>query len=426
MAALPEVEVLSWTGIPCYCAYPAVILGHSAIGKLNHGIGASIPLLFAKIYGVLFPGAGSGVGMTSTLSLVANIHLTRRNPVSLIHFVTNRCNARCSFCFIDFDNPETFRGEMSLSEIDRLTRTVGPHLQNINLTGGEPFARKDLLDIARSWFGNTSIRSMFITSNGSLTDRMVAFTRALLKEFPGRKIAFSLSIDAFAEQHDEIRKVKGLFGKAMASYHALRELSPDVMVNLAITVSHENYAIVDSLYDALVGQYGVRAVTCTLVREEGVYRIPIEHKREILTAYDSLSRRIADDLRTGRLEGYDSDSLQGRLMNKKNVIVNRVLRETYLEPRYISPCHAGSLFGIINADGMVRPCEILDRTLGNLRDYDMDFLRLWHDRPTIEAKHWILDSHCHCTYECAWSFNVLGNLRYQPALLAAAVLGKDW
>src|SRR3954464_7770717 len=102
--------------------------------------------------------------MAGTVSLATNIHLTRRNPVSLIHFVTNRCNARCSFCFIDFGNPDTFKGELTVEEVDKLTRTVGPHLQNVNITGGEPFARKELLDIARCWFTNTSIRSMFITS----------------------------------------------------------------------------------------------------------------------------------------------------------------------------------------------------------------------------------------------------------------------
>lgn len=361
----------------------------------------------------------------NSLSLLANVHVTRRFPVSLIHFVTNRCNARCSFCFIDFDNPETFKGELTVEEVDRFTRSVGPQLQNVNLTGGEPFARKEILDIARCWLRNTSIRSMFITSNGSLPDRMERFAATLSREFPGRKIIFSLSIDAFADRHDEIRKIKGLFANAVDSYRRLRAIGGDVMVNVGITVSHENHTIVMDLYDALVREHDIRSITATLVREEGVYRIPDDLKLAIVNAYGKLTERIAADLREGTLHGFDTSSLQGRLMNKKNVIVNRILTDVFVNPRYISPCHAGALFGVIGADGTVKPCEILDTVLGNVRDYDYDFMRLWQDAKADDTRHWIRETNCHCTYECAWSFNVLANARYQPTLIAAA-LGKYW
>ena len=57
-------------------------------------------------------------------SLVTNVHLTRRHPVSLVQFVTRRCNARCSFCFIDFDHPEPKRLELSLEEIEAMTERL--------------------------------------------------------------------------------------------------------------------------------------------------------------------------------------------------------------------------------------------------------------------------------------------------------------
>ena len=46
-----------------------------------------------------------------------NVYFKKAEPVSIVHFLTNRCNARCSFCFIDFDNPETFKNELTLKEI---------------------------------------------------------------------------------------------------------------------------------------------------------------------------------------------------------------------------------------------------------------------------------------------------------------------
>ena len=71
-----------------------------------------------------------------------NVYLRKKSPISLIHFLTNRCNARCSFCFIDFDNPNSFKNELTLDEIDKLTKNLGNTLLNVNFTGGEPFARK--------------------------------------------------------------------------------------------------------------------------------------------------------------------------------------------------------------------------------------------------------------------------------------------
>ena len=69
-------------------------------------------------------------------TVLNNLYLKRNEPVSVVHFLTNRCNARCSFCFIDFDNPETFAGELSVQEIEKLTKSLGNSLLNVNFTGG--------------------------------------------------------------------------------------------------------------------------------------------------------------------------------------------------------------------------------------------------------------------------------------------------
>ena len=57
--------------------------------------------------------------------VVNNIYFKKKTPVSQIHYITNRCNARCSFCFIDFDNPKTIKGELTLEEIAKYIVSVG-------------------------------------------------------------------------------------------------------------------------------------------------------------------------------------------------------------------------------------------------------------------------------------------------------------
>ena len=98
----------------------------------------------------------------NVFNVLKNLYLYKNEPISLVHFVTNRCNARCSFCFIDFDDPKTFHGELTLDEIDKLTKNLGNSLLNVNLTGGEPFARKDLIDIAKSYLKNSTMKLQII------------------------------------------------------------------------------------------------------------------------------------------------------------------------------------------------------------------------------------------------------------------------
>ena len=110
---------------------------------------------------------------------VKNIYFSKNEPVSIVHFLTNRCNARCSFCFIDFDDPNTFKGELTLEEIEKLTKNLGKSLLNVNLTGGEPFARKDIVDIAKLYIRNSTVQSMYITTNASLPDRVENFANEI-------------------------------------------------------------------------------------------------------------------------------------------------------------------------------------------------------------------------------------------------------
>lgn len=363
--------------------------------------------------------------LSDAAGLARNLYVDRRYPVSLIHFVTNRCNARCDFCFIDFDDPDINKGELSLDEIERISLTVGPQLKNVNLTGGEPFSRKDLLDIARIWFRNTDIESIFITCNGSLPERVESFTRTLSAEFPDRQILFSLSIDALNEEHNNIRKLPKLFENCLRTYGLLRDLAlegANVMANIAITVSPNNYPSVLDTYEALTGEYGVTAMTCTAVREAGVFKLPVEQKLGILEAYRALTQRIRDDLASGRLEGYDRASALGRMMNRKNDLMTEIIADTYMDHQFVTPCQAGSLLAVMAADGTVSPCEVLDWPLGNVRDFNLDFMALWNSAETARLRKWRDETKCACTYECAWSFNILGSPKYLPALLKAALI----
>lgn len=354
----------------------------------------------------------------NSFKVISNLTINKSSPVSIVHFLTNRCNARCSFCFIDFDDPKTFKGELTLEEINSLTKNMHDTLLNVNFTGGEPFARKDILEIAKCYIDNTTIQSIYITTNGSLPERALNFVKKINEYNADIELNLQISIDALSEQHDKIRKIKGLFDKAVETYKLINSLNiANINSSVNITVTHENYENVDQIYDELKNTHGVKNLKCILVRDEGIYQTPDKLKKDLLDSYNNLVLKINSDQNNKENKNFNKNSIQGKIHRAKDRISYKVIKEMYLENSYLSPCHASSLFGVIGASGDVFPCEILeDKKIGNLRDYNMNFKELWKDDLNKKTKKWILESKCRCTYECALSFNIIGNYRYYPRL----------
>ena len=357
---------------------------------------------------------------TSLLHVLNNIYFRKKEPVSIVHFLTNRCNARCSFCFIDFDNPKTFHNELTLDEIDKLTKNLGDSLLNVNFTGGEPFARKDIAEIAKLYIKNTTVQSMYVTTNASLPDRVENFAKTIIDLDKNIELTFQISIDDLPNEHDRVRKIDNLFENCIDTYQRLLKIDQRVTPIVSITISHENCENIEEIFDYLTITRKINSIKCTVVRDEGVYKTPKEKREKIFKAYSWLTNKIKESTDKKKINNYNLRSLQGKLHNKKDKISWNLIKKMYLEPKYISPCHAGSLFGIITASGLVYPCEILEKKLlGNLRENNMDFMKIWKSQTTKQAKDFILDTKCNCTYECALTYNILGNWRYQPSLISS-------
>ena len=50
---------------------------------------------------------------------------------------------------------------------------------------------------------------------------------------------------------------------------------------------------------------------------------------------------------------------------------------------------------------------------------DINFMKVWNSEKNKEIRKFIKDTNCNCSYECALTYNILGNWRYQPSLLKA-------
>lgn len=339
----------------------------------------------------------------------------KSRPISLIHFITNRCNARCPHCFIDFDNKEEQSQQMSLEDVHKLTQSIGPQLMNVNITGGEPFYTKDLISICESYVKNTNISSIFFSTHGGPTKKIVDFLN-FIEKHPHITFIFSISIDHIGEKHDHYRKVKSLFENALNTYRILKDYGRNVKVMVSITVSDFNALEIDEIFHTLTKKHNVSAITANLVREEGVYTIPKKKKHTILKGYTKLIKLIDElNLNQNQQEVFLKTKMYNQLMSEKDRIMYQAIQESFLEPKYHLPCYAGGgLMGVIYPNGDVFPCEVLDKKMGNLHDFNMDLEALWANNQ--ELRNWIKESKCNCTYECAWTYNILASNKGKVAL----------
>ena len=70
-------------------------------------------------------------------------------PINLTFSITNICQSRCKTCNIwelYEKQPQKRNEELALEEIKSIFRSMG-HIYVFNISGGEPFLRKDITEI---------------------------------------------------------------------------------------------------------------------------------------------------------------------------------------------------------------------------------------------------------------------------------------
>ena len=162
--------------------------------------------------------------------------------------VTYRCNARCNMCS-RYKAPSLPEEEISLKTIKKL-----PEMYFTNITGGEPFIRRDLPDIVREL--NKKSDRIVISTNGFFTDRIVE----LCRNFPN--IGIRISIEGMKETNDEIRGLPDGFDRGYETLIKLKEMGVRD-IGFGMTVQDMNAKDLMSLYD-ISDKLGMEFATASL------------------------------------------------------------------------------------------------------------------------------------------------------------------
>lgn len=160
------------------------------------------------------------------------------NPSEAIIAVTYQCNSRCLMCdvwkkAIGSQQKAVVRGESHKQELaPEFYQKLPSSLKEINISGGEPFLRKDLIQIIKVLHRACPKARILISTNGFLIERIKKFTPQIIKVFP--KLAIRVSLDGTGKLHDEIRGVKGGYYKAIASLYYLKGIVKDLGIGFTL------------------------------------------------------------------------------------------------------------------------------------------------------------------------------------------------
>lgn len=168
-------------------------------------------------------------------------------PLSVTYFVNGQCNLRCRGCFF-FEHPpepEPAPRELDTAEAKALIDHVaGLGVPFLELVGGEPFLRRDLLELAR----HARARGLWcgVTTNGT------RFPETALDEVRSVFRTVFVSVDGFEDAHDRVRGA-GTYRKTLEGLHRLLAARGPALVGVSTIVGPENLATLGAFGEHLRG-----------------------------------------------------------------------------------------------------------------------------------------------------------------------------
>jgi MoaA/NifB/PqqE/SkfB family radical SAM enzyme len=246
---------------------------------------------------------------------------------------TMRCNLNCYGCYAGEYSKRN--ADLSFDLVDRIlqeAKDIGIHF--VVVSGGEPFTRKDLLDI----YEKHSDIGFQIYTNGSLLDEETVKRLAEMGN-----VMPCISIEGYEKETDE-RRGKGHFKTIMAAMDRLREAG--VVFGFSVTATRHNADTIveDKFMEMLVEKGATLGWYFSYIpigREPDVSLMPTPEQR------DRQSRRVSE------------------LRNKYPVLLADFWNDGWMTNGCIC---AGERYFHINAHGDVEPCVFAHFAMDNIRE----------------------------------------------------------
>jgi len=362
----------------------------------------------------------SGINLELQKVEKSTILLGRRSmPLQLVLFVTSRCNMRCDHCFYLDEINDSSRTELSVEQIETLAKELGG-LHWVALSGGEPYLRKDLVEIIQAFYTHSRPNIISHVTNGYYPDRISTMTEQMGASCSKSKVLTIFSLDGLEKTHEEIRHSPGSFARVKESIQSVKKHQsqyPNLETGVVITAQDSNRKDLIPLIEYIESNLKPEGIYINLQRDHTqpsnvlVDPITLSHYQEAVTFYEKIQAK----------KKFGKRKLLDLLLDGKNKIQKRTIAKIAKENTYQLPCLAGKVSVVVDELGNVYACELLKDSIGNLKQ--QSFRDIWFGERALRLSDSIIKDKCYCTHECAMSSSLIYNTPKLAQSLISGIMG---
>lgn len=350
--------------------------------------------------------------LSLALTVIQNQCGVTTRPSWCTYLVTFRCNARCKMC----DSWRMRPGdELTPDQVETVFDKIG-RLDVVRLSGGEPFLRTDLLDIAERILSASRPMVIHITTNGSFPDRVAAFVESFSR--PG-KLRFMVSFDGVGETHDQNRGKDVTYETALETVRRLVELRSKhgLEVSANHTVINPQSLEENAQLRETLGADGVDVHSVLAYADSAMYTVKLRGKRADhlivprgYPLHEALNGADVTGFVERELEAVRDHRDPLMRFGKRYYLRGLLARLKHEEnPQPKPPCVALRSHIRLLPDGGVPVCQFNTEQVGNLLMQSFD--EVWRGDDARAYRDWV-DACPGCWAECEVMPNAIysGNL----------------
>jgi len=344
-------------------------------------------------------------------------------PINLTVSVTNLCNSRCKTCFIwklYADHSALKNKEFKTWEFERTFESIGKAPVWFTLSGGEPYLRRDIVEICKAICEHCSPYVVTIPTNALLPHVIEDATKEILEECRGVRLIVNLSLDGVGEKHDQIRGIEGNFDRWMDTFQRLKRLKAEygnLSIGIHSVISKYNVDHVLHLYEFVKVLSSDSYITEVAEERTELFTVNSDitpDPKSYAETINSVSERIRKDY-------IKYKGLFNRIVQSFRVTYYEIVKQQLWKREQIVPCYAGYASCQITPYGDVWPCCVLgyNKPMGNLRETEYDFRKVWFSRKANEVRKYIKSKNCACPLANAHYTNIICNFKEMTNVLRA-------